>query len=399
MVWWSSDFSHLRKTNRKPCPETGGFSVRLVKTPSYKKNIGFARIRNHRIFAEGFCNQAMATISNSELSPPDRIVVSLSPLGAAGSAFKIRELMALKLKKECQVVVDVLDAWPEAFYRILPKFCRKALGSLIFSRWHRIAKQAYKEADKISAVGQGYLELANSYLSPENRPQKPMHLCYHGVDLDRFPVSKKHEDKPEGIHPFKAVYLGAMGSGYDLMVLIKVAAKWKVEGRFPWQIHFAGTGPLIGKLQKESKRLGLSTEFKTAKDGVSTNTHKDSDRVVFHGQLKREAVDQLLLSADVGIVPNRPDSLVVCPNKAGEYAAAGLPMISCLNSEFNELLKEWDCGVEYTENDPESLETAFAKYSDAPRTLFEQSRQASKMAETLFDRRVTYPQFVDYILN
>ena len=44
VIWWSSDFSHLSKKKRQPCPPTDGFSVRLIETPPYHKNIGFARL-------------------------------------------------------------------------------------------------------------------------------------------------------------------------------------------------------------------------------------------------------------------------------------------------------------------------------------------------------------------
>ena len=37
VTWWSSDFSHNHKINRLPCPDTDGFSIRLVKTPLIKK--------------------------------------------------------------------------------------------------------------------------------------------------------------------------------------------------------------------------------------------------------------------------------------------------------------------------------------------------------------------------
>lgn len=71
----------------------------------------------------------------------------------------------------------------------------------------------------------------------------------------------------------------------------------------------------------------------------------------------------LLESSHLTLVANRPDSLVACPYKAGEYAAAGLPMLSCLGGELNDLLKQWNAGSEYNEGDAASLHAAFEKYS------------------------------------
>ncbi|MGB0415204.1 MAG: hypothetical protein ACPGJU_12240, partial [Coraliomargarita sp.] len=181
----------------------------------------------------------------------------------------------------------------------LPKRIKKALLCPL----HHSARRAYQGADKITAVGESYLDLAATYLgyppsainhlaegdpqSSQATPAKPMHLCYHGTDLSRFqrdnvgaslgtPATEQTEtplldeegcpkdgvvpDQASKINnqtslippkatishqastaqPLRAVYLGSMGQGYDLMTILKVAARWKAEGTFPVQIHFAG---------------------------------------------------------------------------------------------------------------------------------------------------------------
>lgn len=475
VIWWSSDFSHLTKAKRQPCPDTDGFSVRLVETPPYSKNISFARLKNHKAFAEGFYRDAMAGLKSGELKAPHRIVVSLPPLGVAEAAFKIRDFvnrsvqlqqanhanvkaerslkrrataishqpLAISHHDHCEVIVDIMDAWPETFYQALPKPLRRVLGPILLAPMHRSAKRAYQGADKISAVGQSYLELAQKYLGQEWKVKSekyegrdlssqasapagiqeqgtrnkelptPTHLCYHGTDLSRFRRDKSEGETvrsesekqlplssqpltpkplPSTLHsshsthhserkPLKAVYLGAMGSGYDLMTLIEVAARWKAEGVFPCQIHFAGTGSQANQLMTHSKLL--ITE----------------ERIVFHGFLQKNAVNALLLSADLALVPNRPDSLVACPYKAGEYAAAGLPMLSCLGGELGELLNQWDAGCEYNEGDADSLHAAFEDYSEDLELLKQQSLNARKMAEAIFDRTQTYSALCDFILQ
>jgi glycosyltransferase involved in cell wall biosynthesis len=506
VIWWSSDFSHLTKSKRQPCPDTDGFSIRLIKTPPYRKNISFARLKNHKAFADGFYADAMAALKSGELKAPDRIVVSLPPLGVAEQAFRIRnylrELESAKVGKyerrsrvvyalqgalapdsneekdtanralkqpcypdqssvishrSCQVIIDIMDAWPETFYQALPKPLRKILGPILVAPLHRSAKRAYQDADKISAVGQSYLDLASRYLGkkwsvvsdqgadgrscalqpqhleaeatigttaearryghPQSKTLKPMFLCYHGTDLDRFQRSRsegetvkgeseKHDNIPHSSFlisnslntPLRAVYLGAMGSGYDLQTIIDVAAHWKAEGTFPFQIHFAGDGPQIEKLKSESRKLKLLDPEPSHLHTFTPST-ASSARVVFHGFLQKEAITDLLLSSDVALVPNRPDSLVACPYKAGEYAAAGLPMISCLRDELNQLLSQWNAGSGYNEGDVESLHTAFKNYSTGSNLLNQQSCNTRKMAEALFDREKTYSALAEFILE
>jgi glycosyltransferase involved in cell wall biosynthesis len=204
-----------------------------------------------------------------------------------------------------------------------------------------------------------------------------------------------------------------MGSGYDLKTILQVAARWQAEGRFPVQIHFAGDGPQREALETKCIHSGLSSEGTISppptplldeegcpKGGVvpkQPSLLASSARVVFHGYLQSAAISELLLSADLALVPNRPESLVACPYKAGEYAAAGLPMLSCLGGELCTLLKEWDAGSEYKEGDMDSLHAAFEKYLNYKSLLQKQSLNTRKLAEALFDRDKTYSALMKWI--
>ena len=441
VTWWSSDFNHLTKTKREQCADIDGFSVRLIKTPGYAKNISLARLRNHKAFANGFYHEAMTCLNTRELKEPDRILVSLPPLGVAESAFRIRDYLNRRSEESelevasCQVVVDIMDAWPEVFYQVIPKPLAKFFGPVVLAGAHRSARLAYEGADKISGVGQSYLDLADSYLERGSKiakgaieypfHKKPMHLCYHGTDLSRFNQSTVLEgggsaqsphtpgrliNKPTfGIQhvvarPLRAVYLGSMGSGYDLQTVIDTAGLWRSENIFPFQIHFAGVGPQLDALKDRAKKLGLFGEQcdvaanKQSADAEDLPSSILYPRVVFHGYLHKTAINELLLSSDVALVANRPDSLVACPYKAGEYAAASLPMISCLGGELGRLLEKWKAGVAYVEGNSESLYSAFEGYSNN-KTLEQHSSNAFDLAERLFDRDVTYPDLAKFILS
>jgi glycosyltransferase involved in cell wall biosynthesis len=511
VIWWSSDFSHRTKTQREPCPPTDGFSIRLIASTPYAKNISLARLKNHKQFAQGFFRDAIDGLKSGALNAPDRIVVSLPPLGVAEQAFKIRDFVnqiegpagasrtAPNIQKgrggcpplppsishspsaishhDCQVVVDIMDAWPEAFYQVLPKPLRTLLGPILLAPMHRSAQRAYQGADKISAVGQSYLDLAQKYLDHQSsvihhqssKTLKPMFLCYHGTDLARFKRKRSRvasapdsgtphaapnkQQTTNNKQPLKAVYLGSMGSGYDLETIIEVAARWKAEDIFPFQIHFAGDGPQREALEARCEKLGLTTwkrhscrlsipseatrpaasrtgsNEKSDKSVASTSAispqssvinHQSSKqpatlnsllcpwvqpptassaRIVFHGHLGKTPITVLLESSDLALVPNRPGSLVACPYKAGEYAAAGLPMVSCLGGELGELLRTWNAGSAYNEGDVDSLDTAFKNVSENLDLLKHQSRNARTMAEDLFDRNRTYPVLAEFILE
>jgi glycosyltransferase involved in cell wall biosynthesis len=440
VIWWSSDFSHRRKKRREPCPPTDGFSVRLIPTSPYQRNISFARLKNHRQFAKRFRTLALEALETGELQPPHRIVVSLPPLGIAESAFAIRDFLqnsgdrkqAEDRKQEdrgrgqgltqpqthhsplatrhttktapCEVIVDIMDTWPETFHLLLPRALPDWVGKLALRPLYLRAKRAYCGADKISAVGQSYLDLAQQYLGQKTedrksvshpspftihpssaKPMPPMHLCYHGTDLERFQFNQTEQanrDPQSSTQPMRAVYIGAMGASYDLMPLIEVADRWKSMGELPWQLHFGGGGNQASALQARCKELGLGP-----------------DRVVWHGFVSKTDIQDLLLHAQLALVTNRSGGNVACPYKASEYAAAGLPILSCLQGEFSNLLKTWNAGSEYKEGDPESLQAAFENYSNHPELLTTHGHGARQMAATLFDRSQTYPRFADFIVE
>jgi glycosyltransferase involved in cell wall biosynthesis len=175
-----------------------------------------------------------------------------------------------------------------------------------------------------------------------------------------------------------------MNEGYDLKTVVEVVVRWKNEQTFPAKIHFAGCGSQEASLKTFCVRHGLL---------------KDPARVIFHGQLNKEAVNKLLLRADLGLVTNKPSTNVACPYKAAEYAAAGLPILSCLGGELGYLLREQNAGSEYKEGDMESLQAAFENYFCNLNILNRHSANARKMAEALFDREQTYPRYADFICS
>jgi hypothetical protein len=74
-------------------------------------------------------------------------------------------------------------------------------------------------------------------------------------------------------------------------------------------------------------------------------------------------------------------------------------MVSCLGGELGELLKRWGAGSEYNEGDAASLQAAFDNYSTDLNLLKQQSLNARKMAEALFERKRTYPELAEFIIE
>ena len=87
----------------------------------------------------------MEGLKNSTLKAPNRIVVSPA-LGVAEQAFKIRDAVNSRAQEgtcKCEVVVDIQDAWPEAFTRSFLSYYAKQSVQFYSPHCIVVLKRAY----------------------------------------------------------------------------------------------------------------------------------------------------------------------------------------------------------------------------------------------------------------
>ena len=342
---WTSDFSHARKAPRALASgarwEGDGFRLVLVPTPPYPRNVCLRRILSHRAFARN-----LRTLAELEPQRPDLVIASLPPLASASA------LAAFCRARGITFVVDVMDAWPENFERVVPRWTLAPLRAR--------ARRIYRSAQGVSAVASRYLDLAKSYGA-----QVPIHLAYHGIELS--PHSLRKQVRPVFSEPFRLVYVGAMGTSYDLETVID--AVWEMPDV---ELDLAGDGP---------KRQGLEKRA------------MGCERIRFHGYLGEENLRSLLVRADAGLVPMFDDSCVGVPYKLADYAAAGLPVINTLHGETERLLAEYGAGVTCAAGDVHALCAAVADI----RARDASALQSGALAlARLFDADAVYSAYVTW---
>lgn len=346
VVWWTSDFRHATKT-RRPFPASfenaDGVSVRLVATPPYKANISFARIRNHTAFVQNWFREACRSVDDGTLPRPDKIVVSLPPLGTSERAFHMRE------RWHCPVIVDVQDAWPDTFYQLLPT-CVKHLHPLF--PLERRAKRALHGADGVSAVSESHLAWA-----ARNGADAAKHLAHLGIEPGATPPRKSAQEP-------RLVYIGNMGRSYDLATLIEAA---KETG---WPLDLAGTGPTETALRKQAE---------------------GTPNITFHGFLPEAELRELLARATIGVVPMFDASGVAIPNKAADYASAGLPIVTSLGGELRRLIETYRAGGAYPPGDVAAFRRTVEQLPEGA------GENARKLALERFDARKIYPAFAAFV--
>lgn len=366
VTWWSSDFSHLTKSYRKDPEVREGWSCELVPTPAYRSHVGFARWRSHREFAKGVVRLGVEAVDTRRIKRPDLLLVSLPPLSMAQEAFRLRNAW------NCRVVLDLVDAWPETFLRLLPvqPALRPKIGRLVFARWFAEAASAYRAADAVIAVAKSFLDLPIRAGSTA-----PQHLTYLGGEsvLER---ETGGEREAEGVVNF--LYIGAMAKSYDLETVIE-AARLLMRSQAKFQVHFAGAGPKEPLLRR-----------KVEENEMGTFVH-------FHGYLGTTELKSLLAQSDVGLCPVFSDSWIAFPYKLSEYLAAGLPVLSCIKGESREVLERGDAGVWYPEKNPPALADAMRAYCESRELIRRQSANASAFAVAHLDRSKTYPELARFL--
>lgn len=336
---WTQDWSHARKTRRKERPSGKAFALWFVHVPGYRRNICFRRIWSHWRFAR---NWAVAARTAER---PQLVVVSSPPLFIGG---EVRRFCA---DVGAKYVVDIMDAWPETFERIMPRW------SLFWMRM--VAAGNYRGAAGITAVTKSYLELARGYGA-----ECPMHLCYHGIQLMQGVRRAKRTRNP-GSSRVRLVYVGNMSLSYDLATVVDA-----VKSDDGLVLDLAGSGPDEPFLRKRAA---------------------DCRRIRFHGYLEDHGLRSLLASADVGVVPMFDESCVGVPYKLADYAAAGLPVASSLHGETEELLSRHNAGITYQVRDA-------AAFSDAVRRAALLDCSDMSLAK-LFDSSRLYGEYVGFVCS
>ena len=315
VVYWTSDFSHAKKLSRGlESKSYAGFELKFIKTLPYRKNVSWARVRSHRAYAREWERQVRAEIAAGTVRRPDVIIVSAPPLATGEVAIRLARQFGAKF------VVDVQDAWPETFVRLLPRGFRW-LGGLLFRGARTSAAHLYRAADLVTGVCDRYAELVKGYGAGE------YFRAYLGVER----VAEAPDRGVAGTGTVRLVYVGNMGRSYDLKTVVEGVRILRARG-VDVTLDIAGFG----------------------------GEAPCAEGVRFHGMLGHEALQRLLADCEIGIIPMRSDSFVGIPNKLGEYASAGLRIVSSLAGETERLIAKYNCGATYCPGDAAGFADAVA---------------------------------------
>jgi glycosyltransferase involved in cell wall biosynthesis len=262
-------------------------------------------------------------------APRPDVVIATSPQFFCGWAGVI--VTALR---RLPFVLEIRDLWPESIEAVGALRNRRLLRFLEF-----MEQRMYAAARRIVAVGDGYrAKLIERGVAPERIDVIP-----NGVDLAVFlagadggPVRERYRLGGR----FVCAYLGTIGMGCGLEVVLRAARRLCDQGRDDVRFLLVGDGAVREELEANARAEGLES-------------------VIFTGRQPKSDVPAFLAATDACLVHlTRTDLFkTVLPSKIFEAAAMRKPIILGVEGFAADLVSQAEAGIcIQPENEDELLE-------------------------------------------
>ncbi len=323
VTWWTSAFDHYAKRHRVSADTVTsweGGEIRLLRSVGYRRNLSPRRFVEHAGVARKFLAQAM------DLDPPDVVLASLPTIELAHAAVRFGAARGVP------VVIDIRDLWPDAVFEVLPRGLRW-MGRVALHGLTRRARASLRGCAGMVGVSDGYLRWGLEMAGRGPRGSDgvfPMGYVRpaHTSDL-REAASRLTALGVDGGRKI-CWYVGSFGRTYDLSPVISAARTLQLGGREDVQFVICGDGELAPRWRRLAEGLG---------------------NVVFTGWIGAEEIAWLGRVAAVGLQPYAASAPQGLPNKLFEYMSTGIPVVSSLRGECEELLSQLGCGLTYEAGD------------------------------------------------
>lgn len=355
----TSDFCHEKKKHRNTTKYKWPFKITFLREPGYKKNVCVKRLYSHAVWARN----VKKYLNNRK--KPDTIYCAVPSLYSSLLASKYCE------KNKVKYIVDIQDVWPEAFKLALNI---PILSDIIFYPMKKMANHIYSHADSIVSVSKTYAEVAMKL----NKREKENISVFLGTDMNSFDKNVKENLVKNRDNLFRIAYVGTLGHSYDLKIIIDAIKILNDKGINNLKFVIMGDGPLQDEFKEYAKEKKIDSEFT--------------------GRLEYKKMVGLLASCDLAVNPIIHGAAQSIINKVGDYAMAGLPVVSTQEcEEYRNLLKKYNAGINCSNDDAESVANAIEKLMTDKKTYIEMKKGSRKLGEELFDRNKTYNSIIEII--
>ena len=337
--------------------ERGG--VRVVRTAIYPTK----SVRMVRRMTSYLSFVASSAILGAVALPKVDYLLTESPplfLGLSGAL--------LSRLKGARWIFNVADLWPEGAVEMGIVKDGPALRAA-----RALEAFCYRRAWLVSGQSRGILDNIESRF-----PEVKTHHLSNGVDTELFhpgvaPARQRLGLGGEGRSV--AVYAGLHGIAQGLGQVLDAAAELPEA---PLDVVLVGDGPEKEQLVARARELELA-------------------HVRFPDPLPREAMPELLASADVAIACLARPLLGAVPSKIYEAMGAGRPLVLVAEGEPAAIVRQAGAGLIVAPGDVAGLAAALKRLAESPEERREMGRRGRRAAEERFDRRRICDRFIDLL--
>jgi glycosyltransferase involved in cell wall biosynthesis len=261
-----------------------------------------------------FC--ATATLAGLFAPRPD-LVIATSPQFFCGWAG-----VFVSRARRVPFLLEVRDLWPDSIAAV------GAMRSSRLLRWLAwLERRMYAAATRIVTVGRGY----QRELEARGVSAAKIAVVPNGVDRSQFDPATdgsvlRAKYAPNG--EFLCSYVGTIGMGSGLSVVLRAAERLKQAGRHDVVWLLVGDGAVREDLEREARQRGLT-------------------RVVFTGRLPKAEMPGVLAASDACLVhlARQPLFKTVMPSKIFEAAAMAKPIVLGVEGVAAEIVQEAGAGI------------------------------------------------------
>lgn len=359
---FTSTFRHQSKEHRfersTTLEENPNYTIEYIHSKGYRANISIERVRAHADFAR----QLMKDLRKKP--KPDAIFISMPPLSSAEAVTQ------WGAEEGIPVFVDIIDPWPDSFIKDVPSFL-KPISRMFIRPFYKKLDRILKNSTVVTSISNGYLDWAKTRSDGVSQTA----CFYPALDLDdiQAKMNKLSETETRDEEVLRMVYVGSLGSSYDIPAIVKAAAV--LDEKHPGKTEFiiAGAGP----------QADIANEFE-----------KKLSNLRYLGRISDEELMRQYYLSDLGLLQHKNNLTQTVTYKLFSYLSAGLPILNSLQSEMVEIIASNEVGMNNMNGDVDSLVENIESFLNDENKLKQYKKNAVELTREKGDAKKVYSELI-----